>query len=93
MADINKSKQVMPLQINAIARIEAASEEKKPRTFSMTAYTGVPMRIAGWYYPVIVALDGMNIESQKRPAYINHMTFSNEFLLGQTNKITSSTPK
>ncbi|MHB9070463.1 MAG: phage major capsid protein [Sedimentisphaerales bacterium] len=90
MADINKTKQVLPLQINAIAKIQAASEEKKPRTFSMTAYTGVPMRINGWYYPVIVALDGINIESQKRPAFINHITFSNEFLLGQTNKITKT---
>ena len=31
---------------------------KKLRRFSMVAYTGGPMRIAGWRYPVVVDLAG-----------------------------------
>jgi hypothetical protein len=60
--------------------IEAASEDasadggakpKLPR-FSMVAYTGGPMRIAGWRYPVIVDLAGLAIPSQSRPIRFGH---------------------
>ena len=57
--------------------IEAAEEgqgdgrPKLPR-FSMVAYTGGPMRIAGWRYPVIVDLAGLVIPSQSRPIRFGH---------------------
>lgn len=60
--------------------IEAASEDaptdggakpKLPR-FSMVAYTGGPMRIAGWRWPVIVDLAGLSIPSQSRPIRFGH---------------------
>lgn len=44
---------------------------KLPR-FSMVAYTGGPMRIAGWRYPVIVDLAGLAIPSQSRPIRFGH---------------------
>ncbi len=59
--------------------IEAAAEgqetaDGKPRLprFSMVAYTGGPMRIAGWRYPVIVDLAGLGIPSQNRPIRFGH---------------------
>ncbi|GAB6184599.1 phage major capsid protein [Thermopirellula anaerolimosa] len=57
--------------------IEAADEgqgdgrPKLPR-FSMVAYTGGPMRIAGWRWPVIVDLAGLAIPSQSRPIRFGH---------------------
>ena len=38
----------------------------------MVAYTGGPMRIAGWRYPVIVDLAGLGIPSQSRPIRFGH---------------------
>ena len=38
----------------------------------MVAYTGGPMRIAGWRYPVVVDLAGMAIPSQNRPIRFGH---------------------
>ncbi|MGQ9636043.1 MAG: hypothetical protein ACUVXB_17605, partial [Bryobacteraceae bacterium] len=57
--------------------IEAAGEAQgdgRPRLprFSMVAYTGGPMRIAGWRYPVIVDLAGLAIPSQSRPIRFGH---------------------
>ncbi|OHB83977.1 MAG: hypothetical protein A2V98_14720 [Planctomycetes bacterium RBG_16_64_12] len=59
--------------------IEAAAEgqetaDGKPKLpwFSMVAYTGGPMRIAGWRYPVIVDLAGLAIPSQNRPIRFGH---------------------
>ena len=40
--------------------------------FSMVAYTGGPMRISGWRYPVIVDLAGLGIPSQNRPIRFGH---------------------
>ena len=59
--------------------IEAAADgtpegQEKPRLprFSMIAYTGGPMRIAGWHWPVIVDLAGLSIPSQSRPIRFGH---------------------
>ncbi|MBI5726042.1 MAG: hypothetical protein HZA50_18930 [Planctomycetes bacterium] len=40
--------------------------------FSMIAYTGGPMKIAGWRYPVVVDLAGLSIPSQSRPIRFGH---------------------
>ena len=39
--------------------IQAAAGEAKQPTFSVVAYTGVPMQVAGWELPVVIDLDGM----------------------------------
>ena len=59
--------------IEAIADAEGQGNEKPrlPR-FSMVAYTGGPMRINGWRYPVIVDLAGLAIPSQNRPIRFGH---------------------
>lgn len=63
------------LQLTATAEfISAAAEDGQvtlPR-FRMLAYTGSPMRIAGWRYPVVVDLAGMAIPSQARPIRFSH---------------------
>lgn len=35
----------------------AGADAKSPRKFSMTAYTGAPMKLPGWPYPVVVAIE------------------------------------
>ena len=54
--------------LGAAADSQAAGQEKPPLSrFSMVAYTGGPMRLAGWRYPVVVDLAGLAIPSQSRP--------------------------
>jgi hypothetical protein len=38
----------------------------------MVAYTGGPMRVAGWRHPVILDLAGLSIPSQSRPIRFSH---------------------
>ena len=61
------------LTIEAVGEGEqtTAGTPKLPR-FSMAAYTGGSMRIAGWRYPVIVDLAGLSIPSQSRPIRFGH---------------------
>ncbi len=40
--------------------------------FRMVAYTGSPMRVGGWRYPVIIDLAGLAIPSQSRPIRFGH---------------------
>ncbi len=56
--------------------IEAAADggdgqSRLPR-FTMVAYTGGPMRVGGWRYPLVVDLAGMAIPSQNRPIRFGH---------------------
>ncbi len=57
-------------------KLEAAAEteEDKPqlRRFSMTAYTGGPMSITGWRYPVVVDLAGLRVPRKSRPILKDH---------------------
>jgi len=53
----------------------AAGADGKPAglpRFAMTAYTGGPMRLAGWRFPVIVELSGLALPSQHRPIRLGH---------------------
>ncbi len=50
---------------------ETGAAPALPR-FRMVAYTGGPMRIAGWRFPVIVDLAGLAIPSQNRPIRFGH---------------------
>jgi hypothetical protein len=40
--------------------------------FRMVAYTGTPMRVAGWRHPVVIDLAGLSIPSQSRPIRFGH---------------------
>jgi hypothetical protein len=66
-----------PLALTASFQIEAAPGNETggapalPK-FRMVAYTGGPMRIAGWRYPVVVDLAGLAIPSQNRPIRFGH---------------------
>jgi len=53
--------------------LEAAGEggATLPR-FRMVAYTGTPMRVAGWRHPVVIDLAGLSIPSQSRPIRFGH---------------------
>jgi len=64
------------LNLAATATIELAAggtdaDKALPR-FRMVAYTGAPMRIAGWRYPVVIDLAGLAIPSQSRPIRFSH---------------------
>ncbi|MFB3894459.1 MAG: hypothetical protein ACE15C_20855 [Phycisphaerae bacterium] len=54
-----------------IAAATADGKAPLPR-FSMVAYTGGPMKVAGWRYPVVVDLAGLAIPSQNRPIRFGH---------------------
>ena len=64
----------------------SAGDPNKPRLprFSMVAYTGGPMRMAGWRYPVVVDLAGLAIPSQNRPIRFGHDAASG---VGHTDQI------
>jgi len=75
--------------IAAALELEAAApggESPKERRFSMTAYTGGAMQLAGWRFPVVVDLAGLEVGRQKRPILLDH-TRDVEFVLGQTDQI------
>jgi len=78
----NPNKPPEQLTLTASMRIEAGgvadrsdddAKAKLPR-FSMIAYTGGPMRLAEWKFPVVVDLAGMSIPSQVRPIRVGHDT-------------------
>lgn len=52
--------------------IAAGDGEKKLKKFRMVAYNGGPMRVSGFYYPVIVDLTGVRGRGQKRPILRDH---------------------
>ena len=53
-------------------RIEAADDEKQLPRFRMVAYSGGPMRIAGFSHPVVVDLAGLDVPSQSLPIRLDH---------------------
>lgn len=53
--------------------------------FSMIAYTGGPMVLAGWRHPVVVDLSGIQIPSQRRPIRLGH---ESAFGVGHTESVT-----
>jgi len=69
--------------------LEAASGEgdaQKLRRFTMTAYTGAAMQLAGWRYPVVVDLAGLDAGRQRRPILLDH-TRDVDFVMGQTDSV------
>ena len=88
----NDKNQISP-ELKGIAAdmiIEAApsGEDGKPKNprFAMTAYTGKPMRLWGWYNPVVIDLTGLTIPNQSRPILLNHIN-DPAYVMGQTDTI------
>jgi hypothetical protein len=52
--------------------------------FRMVAYTGSPMRVAGWRHPVVLDLAGLSVPSQARPIRFGHDPLSG---VGHTDAI------
>ena len=80
-----------PLPLAAALSIEAAlpvAEGQAPRNrrFTMTAYTGGPMRIAGFSYPVVVDLSGLDLSRSSFPVFIGHGQ-DTDTMLGQTDRV------
>lgn len=79
------------LQLTAQTPIEleappASADEANPPLprFRMLAYTGAPMRVTGWRYPVVLDLAGLAIPSQTRPIRFSHDPVSG---VGHTDSI------
>jgi hypothetical protein len=66
---------LLALTASAVIDMEAAADGTTPAAlprFRMVAYTGGPMRVSGWRYPVILDLAGLAIPSQSRPIRFGH---------------------
>lgn len=61
-----------------------ADDGKTLRRFSMTAYTGGAMALAGWPYPVVVDLVGLALGKKSRPILMNHDTAQ---IVGHTDAV------
>jgi hypothetical protein len=66
--------------------VSANGDAKALRRFTMTAYTGGAMPLAGWRYPVVVDLQGLQVGRQRRPILLDH-TRDVDFVMGQTDSI------
>jgi len=77
----------------------ADGQGAKPRRFQMTAYTGGPMHLTGWRYPVVVDLAGLQA-SAKPKVFLEHdrtqrvghidQIQQNESTLGVTGVVSAS---
>jgi len=72
-----------PGNISLVALATEGDEQAVPR-FSMIAYTGEPMRVEGWRFPVVVDLEGLSIPSQRRPVRFGHSMYQG---VGHTERI------
>jgi phage major head subunit gpT-like protein len=74
------------VELEAAAEGDAAGAAQQLRRFTMTAYTGGAMQLAGWRYPVVVDLAGLAIGRQRRPILLDH-TRDVDFVMGQTDSV------
>jgi phage major head subunit gpT-like protein len=77
----------LSISATAVFDIDASADGTAPAAlpkFRMVAYTGGPMRVSGWRYPVIIDLAGMSIPSQSRPIRFGHDPLSG---VGHTDAI------
>ena len=72
------------LHLQAIAEGNGNSPRQKLRRFTMTAYTGGPMRLPGWPEPVVVDLAGLRVSRQSRPILKDH---DRTAIVGHTDEI------
>ncbi|HQL76239.1 MAG TPA: hypothetical protein PLD58_23910 [Phycisphaerae bacterium] len=59
-------------QMEITAAADAGDGKQALPRFTMVAYTGGPMRVAGWRYPVVMDLAGLSVPSQSRPIRFGH---------------------
>ena len=63
------------LRLTAPLNLEAAAgpdgQGQRPRRFHMDAYSGAPMAVAGWRFPVIVDLTGLTVRGGAK-VYLEH---------------------
>lgn len=77
----------LSISATAVFDIDAAADGSTATAlpkFRMVAYTGGPMRVAGWRHPVIIDLAGLSIPSQARPIRFGHDPLSG---VGHTDAI------
>jgi hypothetical protein len=77
----------LSISATAVFDIDAAADGSSAAAlpkFRMVAYTGGPMRVAGWRYPVIIDLAGLSVPSQARPIRFGHDPLSG---VGHTDAI------
>lgn len=73
----------LPGRITLEALAVEGETEAIPR-FTMLAYTGEPLRVDGWRFPVVVDLEGLSIPSQRRPVRFGHSMYAG---VGHTERI------
>lgn len=74
------------VELEASAPPPADGQPPRARRFSMTAYTGGPMVLAGWKFPVIVDLAGLVFGRQQRPILLDHQR-DVEHIIGQSDTL------
>jgi len=78
------------LNLTGALTIEAAAAapegQQHSRRFTMVAYTGGAMRIAGFSYPVVVDLTGLDLSRASWPIFVGHNQDIDD-LLGQTDRV------
>ena len=76
------------LNLTGTLSIESAASADQPRNrrFTMLAYSGGAMRIAGFSYPVIVDLSGLDLSRASWPIFVGHNQDIDD-LLGQTDRV------
>ncbi|MCY2924915.1 MAG: hypothetical protein NT031_05665, partial [Planctomycetota bacterium] len=73
------------LTIEAAAAL-AEGQPVRNRRFTMVAYTGGAMRIAGFSYPVVVDMSGLDLARSSWPIFVGHSQDIDD-LLGQTDRV------
>jgi phage major head subunit gpT-like protein len=71
-----------------VEAVQAASADGRARNrrFTMVAYTGGPMRIAGFSYPVVVDLAGLDLSRASFPVFVGHQQ-DPDHMLGQADRV------
>ena len=65
---------VAPLNLEAAAGPDGQGQ--RARRFHMDAYSGAPMAVAGWRFPVVVDLDGLTVDRKSTRLNSSHVTTS-----------------
>jgi hypothetical protein len=81
----------IPKHLDLLCQADVTIEASEPQgqgesvpRFAMLAYSGGPMRVEGWKFPVVVDLHGLAIPSQRRPVRFGHSMFAG---VGHTERI------
>ncbi len=90
MTKLNSQPETRQFNLTASSvQLDAAAADGQPdslRRFTMTAYTGGPMQLTGWRYPVVVDLQGLEVGKQRRPILLDHSR-DVDFVMGQTDSV------